>query len=122
PAARSGSAARGSAGSRARSRAAAQRPIEAHARQEVVHGEVLVGAPAAGPPPNRGVGERPAAVVVARERLPHRQVARGTHVAAPEAAGEEPLGGPPADPAERRQARARLLVVAPRRRPEVAPL
>src|SRR5207244_8858598 len=50
------------------------------------------------PASDRVLAERPPPAVEVLEGPAHREIARRTDVAAPEAAGEEPVGGPPAEP------------------------
>src|SRR5213594_1950961 len=79
-----------------------RRTRQTHPGQDVVHREILVLAPRARAPPDRVLAERPSATVVVNERLADREIAGRADVAAPEAAGEKPVGGPATEAAQRR--------------------
>ena len=64
--------------------------------------EVLIRSPRRGrPPPHRRLGVRTPAGIGAIEDLPHREITGRADVAAAEAAREEPLRRPAAEPADR---------------------
>src|SRR2546430_17399335 len=87
-----------------RSCAAARRArLEPHPGEEVVDGEALVLAPRARPAADGLLAPRPRAAVEVLEGPADSQVARRADVAAAEAAGEEPVRGPPTEPALARE-------------------
>src|SRR2546428_837900 len=79
------------------------RLLQAHPSEEIVHCEVLVLAPRVRPPADRLLAQRPPTTIVMVEGFADGEIAGRADFAPAEAAGEEPVGGPSAEPAQRRE-------------------
>src|SRR5439155_114206 len=118
----SGLAGRGSGGRASLSCAAARgAPLEGQRGEEGVDGEALVLAPPGCPAPDRLLAPRPRVAVEVFEGPAHAEIARRADVAPAEAAGEEPVRGPPAKPALPREPLDHGLARRRRERVEVEP-
>src|SRR3989442_1305129 len=104
PSGRSGGDGRGfGGGSRGQGAAPPRAPLEPRPGEEVVDGEALVLAPRARRAADGLLAPRPRAAVEVLEGPADSQVARRADVAPAEAAGEEPVRGPPTEPALARE-------------------